>query len=303
MAPTMRAIGSSSADDEVTPCWIGTEARAMRRARDVALRSERIQPDIHQEDRAPAAYQGRQEMSVDDELTVMCGRAAYNAFSHWTGVNRERAKDLLLLARVDVLHREGKRRLRPIRGELGEITDTVVANIPKWADYAMGKAFTRNAAKGKKAFSLAGQRIYIVGADKTECVAEGIDWQLAGICLMAGPVNQNDVGKTFFGFRDMLAGAFPSKDPTSLLMWTLKAKTVGDPIGNNEQLMSPARKGDVVSRGGDVIPFRQAGEQTSEERAFNDVGNFVTDAHGTNIPANRRTECSGRDTVLWPGVL
>ncbi len=312
----------------------------------LALRSERIQPGVNQEERAPASYQGRQDMSVDDELTVMCGRAAYNAFSHWTGVNRERAKDLLLLERVDVLHPEGKRRLREIRGELGDITDTVVANIPKWADYAMGKALTRNAAKGKKAFALAGQRIYIVGADKSECKAEGVDWQLAvravgaacsrsslvaelsgctnipegcdllaGICLMAGPVNQNDVGKTFFGFRDMLSGAHPSKDPTSLLMWTLKAKTVGDPIGNEEQLMNPARKGALVDlrcgpheacfvrRGGGVVPFRQSGEQTSEERAFSDVGNFVTDSHGTDIPGNRGAEWSGRDTVLWPGVL
>ncbi|MGK0344132.1 MAG: hypothetical protein ACI855_000186 [Myxococcota bacterium] len=312
----------------------------------LALRSERIQPGVNQEERAPASYQGRQTMSVDDELTVMCGRAAYNAFAHWTGVHRERAKDLLLLERVDVLHPEGKRRLREIRGELGDITDTVVANIPKWADYAMGKALTRNAAKGKKAFALAGQRIYIVGADKTECVAEGIDWQLAvraagaacsrsalvaelsgctnipegcdllaGICLMAGPVNQNDVGKTFYGFRDMLAGAHPSKDPTSLLMWTLKAKTVGDPIGNEEQLMNPARKGALVDlrcgpheacsvrRSGDVIPFRQIGEQTSEARAFSDVGNFVTDAHGTDIPGNRGAEWPGKDTVLWPGVL
>lgn len=312
----------------------------------LALRSERIQPGVNQEERAPAPYQGRQEMTVDEELTVMCGRAAYNAFAHWTGVERERAKDLLLLERVDVLHPEGKRRLREIRGELGDISETVVENIPKWADYAMGRALTRNAAKGKKAFALAGQRIYIVGADKSECTSDGIDWQLAvravgaacsrsalvaelsgctsipegcdllaGICLMAGPINQNDVGKTFFGFRDMLAGAHPSKDPTSLLMWTLKAKTVGDPIGNEEQLMNPARKGALVDlrcgpheacfvrRGGGVVPFRQSGEQTSEERAFSDADNFVTDAQGTDIPGNRGQEWAGRDTVLWPGVL
>jgi hypothetical protein len=52
-----------------------------------------------------------------------------------------------------------------------------------------------------------------------------------------------------------------------------------------------------------VVPFRQTGETTSEERAFSDVGNFVTDSHGTDIPGNRGTEWSGRDTVLWPGVL
>ena len=308
----------------------------------LAMRSERIQPGINQEDSAPAAYQGRQDMHVEDRLTEMCGRAAYNAFSHWSGVDRERCKELLLLERVDVLSEHGKRRLREIRGELSDITDQVVKNIPLWADLALGRALSRNAARGKKAFALAGQRIYIVGADPTQTAADGLDWchavrcvgaacargalvaelsgttgipdgcdLLAGICLMAGPVNQNDVGKTFYGFRDLLAQAFPKYDPTSLLVWTLKAKTVGDPIGNEEQLMNPARKGALVDlrcgpheacfvrTASGVVPFRQDGDDVSRERAFASVGNFVTDPAGTPIPGNASTPWPGRDAALW----
>ena len=66
------------------------------------------------------------------------------------------------------------------------------------------------------------------------------------ICLMAGPVNQNDIGKTYYGIPDLLAENFGSRDPTSLLVWTLKAKTVADPLGNEEQLMNRARKGALV---------------------------------------------------------
>ena len=42
---------------------------------------------------------------------------------------------------------------------------------------------------------------------------------------------------------DLLQSAYPDAAPTSLLVWTLKAKTVADPIGNEEQLMNPKRKG------------------------------------------------------------
>lgn len=310
----------------------------------LALRSERIQPGVNQEDKAPAPYQGRQEMDVSDDLTVQCGRAAYNAFAHWTGADRERSKDLFLLERVDVLHPAGTRRIREIRGELADISDAIIGALPKWADLPMGRALSRNAARGKKAFALAGQRIYIVGADRNECNREGLEWDvvvravgaacargalvaelsgstnipaecdlLAGICLMAGPVNQNDIGKQFHGYRDLLAGAFPDKDPTSLLVWTLKAKTVGDPIGNEEQLLNPARKGALVDlrcgpheacfvrEGGSVRAFRQQGDQTSTERAFSDVGNFATDPHGTDIPGNRGAAWPAADEVLWQG--
>jgi len=308
----------------------------------LALRSERIQPGVNQEDKAPAPYQARQDMDVSDELTVMCGRAGYNAMEHWTGLDRELAKELLLLERVDVLSANGKRRLREIRGQLGDITDKVVATLPKWADWPTGKQLSKNAARGKKAFALAGQRIYIVGADRRALERAGVDFDLAvraigaacargalvaeimgtteipddcdllaGICLMAGPVNQNDVGKQFYGYRDLLADAFPDQDTTSLLVWTLKAKTVADPIGNEEQLMNPARKGALVDlrcapheavsvrRDGVVVPFRLEGERTSEERAFADVGNFVTDGEGRGIPGNEGSPWSGGDRPVW----
>ncbi len=308
----------------------------------LALRSERIQPGVNQEDKAPGPYQVRQDMDVPEELTVMCGRAGYNAMEHWTGLDRDRAKELLLLERVDVLSPGGKRRLREIRGQLGAITDRVVATLPKWADWPTGKQLSKNAARGKKAFSLAGQRIYLVGADRRDLERAGVDWTLAvraigaacargalvaeimgttdipegcdllaGICLMAGPVNQNDVGKQFYGYRDLLADAFPDNDPTSLLVWTLKAKTVADPIGNEEQLLNAARKGALVDLGcapheavavrrdDVVVPFRQEGDRTSEERAFGDLGNFVTDATGRGIAGNPGTPWPGRDRPGW----
>ena len=74
----------------------------------MAFRSERIQPGVNAEEKAPPAYQSRQSMDVSEAFTVMAGRAAYNAFAHWTGVGRERAKDLLLLERIDVLTPGGK---------------------------------------------------------------------------------------------------------------------------------------------------------------------------------------------------
>ena len=117
----------------------------------LAFRSERIQPGVNSRGEAPEQYQERQDMDVSEELTVAAGRAAYNAFAHWTGVDRERSKDLMMLERVDVLTPGGKERLREIRRGLGYVTDRVVANIPKWVDWPTGKAFSRNAMRGKKA--------------------------------------------------------------------------------------------------------------------------------------------------------
>ncbi len=302
----------------------------------LALRSERIQPGVNAEDKAPPQYLKRQDMDVPDALTEQAGRAAYNAFSHWTGADRERCKDLLLLERVDVLTPGGQERLRALRTHLGEVTDQIVGNLPKWADLSFGKALSRNAMRGKKAFALAGQRIDIGGLDRRAVAQERIPWNLAvrafgaaasrsaltaelsglvglpsdcdllsGTCVMAGPVNQNDIGKSFYGSRDLLADAFPDHDHlTSLLVWTLKAKTVADPVGNEEQLMNASQKGalvdlrpaphEVVSvrQGDTLVPFRGAG---NKERAFYDVGNFVTDPRGVHIPGN--------EGEPWPETL
>ncbi len=295
----------------------------------LAFRSERVQPGVNQEQSAPPAYQVRQSMDVPESLTVMTGRAGYNAFSHWTGVERQEGKSLLLLDRIDVLTDRGKARLRAIRGMNNEITDRVVREMPPWADLPTGRAFSRNAERGRKAFALVGQRIYICGLSRAEVDAAGVDWLaavravgaaasraalyaelmgvtdlpedcdlLAGICLMAGPVNQNDIGKTYYGVPDLLCDRFGDRDPTSLLVWTLKAKTVADPIGNEEQLLNAKRKGALVDlrpgphevvrveRGGELRPMRQRGDAVNEERAFGDQGNFVTDPTGAPIPGN-----------------
>ncbi len=301
----------------------------------VAFRSERIQPGVNNEATAPAAYLKRQSMDVPDALTEQCGRALYNAFAHFAGVSRDDAKTLVMLERVDVLTDTGKERLRSIRKELEDIADKVVAGLPLWADLPMGRALSKNTARGKKAFALAGQRIYIGGLSRREVEARGLDFDhatrafgaaaaraalvaevagstnipegcdlLAGICLMAGPVNQNDIGKSFFGYRDLLSHAFPDRDPTSLLVWTLKAKTVADPIGNEEQLMNPKKKGVLVDlrpgphevvfvkNDGQRRPMRLRDGRTNQERAFSSAQNFVVDDGGRGIPGNAG--------VAWP---
>lgn len=305
----------------------------------LALRSERIQPGVNQEERAPAPYQERQDMDVPPELVEMSGRAGYNAVVHWLGIDREAAKELMILDRIDVLTDGGKERLRYVRRELELVTDRVVDNLPLWADLLTGRALSRNAQRGRKAFALAGQRIYVGGLSRSEVEASGLDWTaairafgaaaarsamvaeiagsteipegcdlLGGICLMAGPVNQNDVGKSFYGMEDLLAVRHKNRDPTSLLVWTLKAKTVADPIGNEEQLLNPARKGALVDlrpaphevvaleRGAGPEPFRAAG---STERAFAEVGNFVLGADGTAIPGNVGSGWPERHKALW----
>ena len=114
-----------------------------------------------------------------------------------------------------------------------------------------------------------------------------------------GDGNQNDIGKTYYGIPDLLAEKFGERDPTSLLVWTHKAKTVADPLGNEEQLMNRARKGALVDlrpgpheviqvmRGGRLQSFRKSGELTSCERAFSEQGNFVVGATGEDIVGNR----------------
>lgn len=240
-----------------------------------------------------------------------------------------------MLERVDVLTENGKTRLREIREMLDEVTDKVMATIPKWIDWPVGKAFSKSAERGKKAFGLAGQRIYIGGISRREMEAAGIGWEcavravgaaasrsglvaeimgatevpedcdlLAGLCLMAGPINQNDVGKTFYGQADLLAKEFPGREPTSLLVWTLKAKTVADPIGNEEQLMNAKRKGQLVdlrpgphevveiSKEGRRMGMRKEGVRINQERAFGEVGNFASSEDGREVPGNRG--------AVWP---
>ena len=135
---------------------------------------------------------------------------------------------------------------------------------------------------------------------------------LAGICLMAGPVNQNDIGKTFYGHPDLLDETMSHRSPTSLLVWTLKAKTVADPVGNEEQLLNAKRKGALVDlrcgphqvvsikeSQGAFVPFRQKGESYNQERAFADVGNFLCDPDGKEIDGNRGESWPDSERDLW----
>lgn len=321
----------------------------------MAFRSERILPGVNAEKSAPAEYQSRQEMDVPDELVTQCGRAAYNAFDHWTGCGREKAKDLLLLDRVDVLTADGERRLGEMSQQQNRVTDKLIANLPLWADLPTGKALSRNAEKGRKAFALVGQRIYIGGLSRKGVERYHLDWEhavratgaaaarsalvaeligvvdlpedcdlLCGLCLMAGPVNQNDIGKQFYGERDLLAETYPDQDPTSLLVWTLKAKTVADPIGNEEQLLNPARQGALVDlrlgphevclveAAGEISgpasarlrAMRQRDGRTNRERAFGELGNFAVGSGGEDIPGNRgsRWPSAWSQAPLWPAA-
>jgi hypothetical protein len=332
-------VGEVSAEEQVA---ISPEVARKTGANLLAFRSERIQPGVNQEERAPEAYQNRQDMRFPQQLIDMAGRAAFNAFGHWTGVDRETVKELMLLDRIDVLTDGGKERLRGIRRELGMITDWLVRDIPLWADLPTGRQFSKNASRGRKAFALVGQRIYVGGLDKEAVHRHGLDWEqavqavgasaarsslycelmgtvdlpddcdlLAGICLMAGPVNQNDVGKQFYGVPDLLSTRYPVGDPTSLLVWTFKAKTVADPLGNEEQLLNKNRKGALVDlrpgphevirvrQNGSLVPFR-GGETPSSERAFADQGNFVTAPNGSDIPGNPGKSWQGpTDRPLW----
>ena len=282
-------------------------------------------------------------MDVPDEPVVMAGRTAYNAFTHWTGLSRDDAKDTLLLERIDVLTDGGKARLRSIRGSNNAITDRLIRELPLWADLPVGRAFSRNAERGRKAFALVGQRIYVGGLARAEIENHGLDWLaavravgaaaarsalyceimgvmnlpedcdlLAGICLMAGPVNQNDIGKTYYGMPDLLAHDFGDRDPTSLLVWTFKAKTVADPIGNEEQLLNSKRKGALVdlrpgpdeviqiAADGGRMAYRRVGKNISYERAYGDQGNFVTAPDGRDIRGNPGQPWKHDDAPVWP---
>lgn len=310
----------------------------------IALRSERIQPGVNQDKHAPPQYCSRQDMDVPEALTVQAGRAAYNAFAHWAGCDRERSKSLLLLDRIDVLTPTGKERLRAVRKDLDDVTDRIIKDLPLWADLPTGRSFSRAVDTGRKAFGLAGQRIYIGGLSRSEIEAAGIEWELAicatgaaaarsalhielmgcvdlpddcdmlaGICLMAGPVNQNDIGKKFYGRKDLLAEAYPDRNPVSMLVWTLKAKTIADPIGNEEQLLNEARKGKlvdlrpgpheiiVVRRHHRLEPMRKRDGRLNAERAFGDLDNFVVSPDGREIPGNRGSPWpeAWRDEILW----
>ena len=169
------------------------------------------------------------------------------------------------------------------------------------------------AAPGGRAVGAAASRSSLY-AELMGCVDLPEDCDLlAGTCLMAGPVNQNDIGKEFYGMEDLLTGHVDSADPTSLLVWTLKAKTVADPIGNEEQLMNPSRKGALVDlrpgpheviqicRAGQLVPMRKLGEEVNQERAFSDVGNFVTAPDGADIQGNRgqRWPDQRRNARVW----
>ena len=56
-----------------------------------------------------------------------------------------------------------------------------VRDLPLWVDLPTGKLFSRNANKGRKAFALAGQRIYLMGLSGEELQQNHIDWGLGNL--------------------------------------------------------------------------------------------------------------------------
>jgi len=311
----------------------------------LAFRSERAMPGVNADDKAQPQYAKRQSLGVPQALYAQATRASVNALARWTGLPRDRAKALMLFEGIDPATGAGRARLEAIKQELSRVSDRCVADIPLWCDLATLRALSSNAARGKKAFALAGDRVVVGGLSRPEVVRAGLSWEravravgaaaaraacylelmgvtglpadcdlLGGVCMMAGPVNQNDIGKTFYGGADMLSQVFPGREPTSLLVITFKAKTVADPIGNEEQLQNPAKQGALVDlrpgphevalvegRTGAFAPMRLAGTQTNEERAFHDVGNFTTAPDGAEIPGNRGAPWPAalRDAVMW----
>ena len=96
------------------------------------------------------------------------------------------------------------------------------------------------------------------------------------------------------------------------LVWTFKAKTVADPIGNEEQLLNDKpKKGALVDlrpgphevvqivQNGSLTPFRQTGREVSHERAFSDQGNFVRDPDGRDIKGNPGQPWNGQKVTIW----
>ena len=296
----------------------------------LAFRSERVLPGANQPVGAPAAYLHRPELTVPPALMSQAHDAALRAFARTLALPVDEASRLLLFESLDTTRERGRARLADIKRHLSEVSDQLVRELPLWADLATNGLLSRQAERGRKAFALAGQRIVVGGLARRHVEALALPWTLAvraagaaaaraslltelsgvvglpvdcdlltGVCLMAGPVNQNDLAKKFYGGSDLLETVFPGVDATSLLVWTLKAKTVADPVGNEEQLMNPVRQGPLVSlrpgpheivtiaSHGRWTPLRSRGGRTNRERAFADVGNFVTDPRGREIPGNR----------------
>ena len=85
----------------------------------------------------------------------------------------------------------------------------------------------------------------------------------------------------------------------------------GRGLTNEEQLLNPAQQGGLVHlrpgphdvgpyrKSGEIVPMRQAERRINGERAFADVGNFVTDPNGADISGNRGGAWIGRDLPVW----
>ncbi|HYO51696.1 MAG TPA: hypothetical protein VEU50_24850, partial [Archangium sp.] len=59
----------------------------------------------------------------------------------------------------------------------------------------------------------------------------------------------------------------------------------------------------AVRQGRELEPMRRSGGRVNAERAFGDVGNFVTDPEGREIAGNRGTvwPADQADAPVWPG--
>ena len=274
----------------------------------LSLRSERIQPGVNMEDKAPGEYRGRHV--VPDELAVMAGARPSTLASGGGGARCGQVHDGDGAGR----HAHGRRQgaSAPDR-ELGDITDQLVDDLPR-ADLPTGRVLSKAPAAAGPSLWLDSASIRWTGSAR--CDAEGrglgravraagaaasrsalpaspglIDLPestdlLTGCCLMAGPVNQNDIGEQYYGYPDLLAGHTPGATPCRC--WCGRSRPRPSPIQSATKSSCstlPARAlvdlrcGPheavwVVDNDGARRPMRKEGDRVSQERAFSDVGNL-----------------------------
>jgi len=301
----------------------------------MAFRSERVLPGhllgVELPENVPWIYREPEETTVPQALMDEVLRAARDAFEERLGYGvPEGVRDALLVHEIDTTSAPGQTEITLIRQELDEVTQRIRKNLPVWADAVSLGALARLVEQGTKAFALSGQRVVIFGLDGELLRGTGVDFEhavravgaaiaracwifeiagsteipegadlLGGVCAMAGPVNLNDIGKSFYGHADLLRRNYGQGLPTSLAVVCFKAKTPADPIGNEEQLLNRTKRGPLVdlrkgpheavalraSPESRVVPMRA--DPVSRERAFHDVGNFVAGPDGREIEGNR----------------
>jgi hypothetical protein len=303
------------------------------------FRSERIQPGVNQEPKAPPAYQERPGAWTSLRRAARAGRPR--------GLQRLRALDRLRSATAaktcSCSSASTCSREAPANASACATVATCCAERAPTASCQHplpgptsppGARFSRNAARGRKAFALAGQRIYVGGLSRREVEAAGLDFERA-VRAFGAAASRSALVRELMGvdrdprrlrparrhlphgrtrqperhrqavlrLRRPARRGLPGREPTSLLVWTLKAKTVADPIGNEEQLLNAARKGALVdlrcgsARGGLAAPPAQLEPMRSRDGRPTPSGPSATWATSSPPPTAGRS----RATAARPG--